>query len=91
MGCMDATEDTKCNLVLLNDDVTPMDFVVDVIKRVFGMDLESARYLMLRVHNEGRAGCGAYSQEMAHARAARVMDLAREHGHPLQCIVERKL
>ena len=88
---MGAAEDTKWGVLLLNDDITPMDFVVDVIEQVFCMDLESAERLMLRVHNEGRAECGAYSQEKAKAKAARVMDLAREHRHPLQCVVERKL
>ncbi|MBO0755936.1 MAG: ATP-dependent Clp protease adaptor ClpS [Bradyrhizobiaceae bacterium] len=84
-------EDTKWSVLLLNDDITPMDFVVDVIQQVFCMDIESARHLMLHVHNEGRAECGTYSQEIANAKAARVVDLAREHRHPLQCVVERKL
>jgi ATP-dependent Clp protease adaptor protein ClpS len=87
---MDPTEDAKWSVLLLNDDITPMDFVVDVIEQVFEIDLESARHLMLRVHNEGIAECGAYSQEMAKAKANQVIDLAREHRHPLQCVVERK-
>jgi ATP-dependent Clp protease adaptor protein ClpS len=87
---MSAAEDTKWNVLLLNDDTTPMDFVVDVIEQVFDIDLENARRLMLRVHNEGTAECGAYSQEIAKAKAAQVMDLAREHRHPLRCVVERK-
>lgn len=88
---MGAAEDTKWIVLLLNDDDTPMDFVRDVIEQVFCIELESARHLMLRVHNEGRAECGAYSQEIADAKAARVIDLAREHRHPLQSVVERKL
>jgi ATP-dependent Clp protease adaptor protein ClpS len=90
IGCMSAAEDTKWSVLLLNDDMTPMDFVVDVIEQVFDIDLERARRLMLRVHNEGAVACGAYSQEIARAKAAQVMDLAREHRHPLQCVVERK-
>lgn len=87
---MNAAEDTKWSVLLLNDDITPMDFVVDVIEQVFDMDFESAKNLMLRVHNEGTAECGAYSQEIAKAKVAQVMDLARDHRHPLQCVVERK-
>jgi ATP-dependent Clp protease adaptor protein ClpS len=87
---MDPAEDAKWSVSLLNDDITPTDFVVDVIEQVFEIDLESARRLMLRVHHEGRAECGAYSQEIANAKAARVIDLARENRHPLQCAVERK-
>ena len=87
---MSAAEETKWSVVLLNDDTTPMDFVVDVIKQVFDVDLENARYLMLRVHNEGSVACGAYAQEIAKAKAIQVMDLARADGHPLQCVVERQ-
>jgi ATP-dependent Clp protease adaptor protein ClpS len=87
---MSAAEDTQWNVLLLNDDTTPMDFVVDVIEQVFDIDLENARRLMLRIHNEGTVECGAYSQEIAEAKADQVMYLAREHRHPLQCVVERK-
>jgi ATP-dependent Clp protease adaptor protein ClpS len=90
IGYMSAAEDAKWSVSLLNDDTTPMDFVVDVIEQVFDIDLENARHLMLRVHNEGGVECGAYSQEIAKAKAAQVMDLARVHRHPLQCVVERK-
>jgi ATP-dependent Clp protease adaptor protein ClpS len=54
--------------LILNDDATPMDFVVDVIEQVFDIDLENARRLMLRVHNEGSVACGVYSQEIAKAK-----------------------
>ena len=87
---MSVADDTKWSVLLLNDDTTPMDFVVDVIEQVFDIDLEDARQLMLRVHNEGVVECGAYSQEIAKAKAAQVMELARLHRHPLQCVVERK-
>jgi ATP-dependent Clp protease adaptor protein ClpS len=87
---MDPAEDAKWGVLLLNDDNTPMDFVVGVIEQVFEIDLESARRLMLRVHNEGSVECGAYSQEMAKSKANQVIDLAREHRHPLQRVIERK-
>jgi ATP-dependent Clp protease adaptor protein ClpS len=74
----------------LNDDYTPMDFVVDVMERFFDMDRESARHLMLRAHNEGTAECGIYPYEMAKAKATQVVDFAREHQHPLKCLIERK-
>jgi ATP-dependent Clp protease adaptor protein ClpS len=67
-----------------------MDFVVDVIEKVFDIDLESARHLMLRVHNEGAAECGIYPYEVAKAKATQVADFAREHRHPLQVVIERK-
>jgi ATP-dependent Clp protease adaptor protein ClpS len=87
---MSAEEDAKWSVSLLNDDATPMDFVVDVIERVFDIDLENARRLMLRIHNEGAVELGVYSQEMAQAKAAQVMDLAQINRHPLQCVVESK-
>jgi ATP-dependent Clp protease adaptor protein ClpS len=87
---MNAAEDRTWSVSLLNDDITPMDFVVDVIQQVFDMDLESARRLMLRVHNEGTAECGTYSHEIAKAKAMQVVALAHENGHPFQCVVERK-
>jgi ATP-dependent Clp protease adaptor protein ClpS len=90
IGCMGSAEDVKWSVLLLNDDITPMEFVVDVIEQFFDMDRESAMHLMLRVHYEGIGECGAYSQEMAKAKADQVMDFAREHRHPLQCVVERK-
>ena len=77
-------------VLLLNDDQTPMDFVVDVIETVFDIDFESAEHLMLRVHNEGAAECGIYPYEQAKAKATQVADLAREHQHPLQAVIERK-
>jgi ATP-dependent Clp protease adaptor protein ClpS len=67
-----------------------MKFVVDAIEQFFDMDRESAMRLMLRVHNEGIAECGTYSHEIAKAKAAQVVAFAREHRHPLQCVIERK-
>jgi ATP-dependent Clp protease adaptor protein ClpS len=85
-----STEGSTWSVSLLNDDHTPMDFVVDVIEKVFDIDLESARHLMLRVHNEGAAECGIYPYEVAKAKATQVADFAREHQHPLQVVIEPK-
>ena len=87
---MGSAQDEKWSVLLLNDDATPMEFVVGVIERFFDMDRERATHLMLRVHNEGIGECGVYSQEIAKAKADQVTDFAREHRHPLQCVVERK-
>ena len=76
---------------ILNDDYIPMEFVCRGRHRtVFDMDRESAMHLMLRVHNEGIAECGTYSYEIAKAKATQVVAFAREHRHPLQCVIERK-
>jgi ATP-dependent Clp protease adaptor protein ClpS len=75
---------------MLNDDYTPMEFVVYAIEQFFDMDRESAMRLMLRVHNEGIAECGTYSSEIAKAKATQVDAFAGEHRHPLQCVIERK-
>ena len=72
----------------MNDDVTPMEFVVYVIEHVFVMDRDSATRLMLRIHNEGVAACGAYSQELAKTKVDQVTELAREHRHALKCVIE---
>ena len=75
-------------VVLLNDDYTPMDFVVAVLEEIFGRDRESATQLMLRVHHEGRAVCGVYSHDVADTKVAQVLHVARGAGHPLQCFSE---
>ena len=78
------------SVLLLNDDYTPKDFVVDAIEQFFDMDHESAIHLMYLAHNEGVAECGIYPYEIAKAKATQVVDFARENRHPLQCVVERK-
>jgi ATP-dependent Clp protease adaptor protein ClpS len=83
-------EAVNWNVLLLNDDSTPMAFVVEVIERFFEMDRESATRLMLRIHYEGTGACGAYLQETAKAKADQLNDFARKQGHPLQCVVQRK-
>lgn len=75
-------------VVLLNDDYTPMDFVIDVLMRFFNLDYEKATQIMLHVHTRGKGVCGVYSYQIAEAKAKIVNDFAREHEHPLQCGVE---
>jgi ATP-dependent Clp protease adaptor protein ClpS len=75
-------------VLLLNDDVTPMEFVVHLLESVFDMDRESATRLMLEIHHQGKGECGTYPALVATARAKLVQDLAREHQHPLSCVVE---
>ncbi len=75
-------------VVLINDDFTPMEFVVMVIQEFFGKDLEAATRIMLRVHIDGRGVCGIYSRDIAVTKADQVMDAAGRAGHPLQCVAE---
>ncbi|WP_297460642.1 ATP-dependent Clp protease adapter ClpS [Ferrovum sp.] len=78
------------DVLLLNDDYTPMEFVVDVLGRVFGLGQEAAVRVMLQVHTEGRGLCGTYPHDIAATRVARVVTLARAAQHPLQCIMEER-
>ena len=75
-------------VILLNDDYTPMDFVVVVLQTVFGMSREKATQVMLQVHREGMGVCGTYTREVAVAKVDQVINLARKHQHPLQCTYE---
>jgi ATP-dependent Clp protease adaptor protein ClpS len=76
-------------VLLLNDDYTPMEFVVMVLKRFFRMDLEQATRVMLHVHQKGVGVCGVYPYEVAETKVNQVMDCARENQHPLQCTLEK--
>jgi ATP-dependent Clp protease adaptor protein ClpS len=76
------------NVLLLNDDETPMEFVVNVLQRFIGLDYEGACRLMLRVHHEGKAVCGTYTREQAEATVAGIQAFADAHNHPLKCILE---
>ncbi|MDG4813410.1 ATP-dependent Clp protease adapter ClpS [Hydrogenovibrio sp. 3SP14C1] len=78
----------RYQVVLLNDDFTPMDFVVDVLTRFFGMDEAKANTVMLAVHTKGKGTCGVYSREVAEMKVMQVNQYAREHQHPLQCEME---
>ncbi len=75
-------------VVMLNDDYTPMEFVVIVIQEFFSKDLETATQIMLKIHLDGRAVCGVYSRDVAATKVDQVMDAASKAGHPLQCVAE---
>ncbi|HTJ95033.1 MAG TPA: ATP-dependent Clp protease adapter ClpS [Pararobbsia sp.] len=75
-------------VVLLNDDFTPMEFVVMVIQEYFGKDRETATQIMLKVHREGRGVCGVYTRDLAATKVELVVTHARQAGHPLQCVME---
>jgi ATP-dependent Clp protease adaptor protein ClpS len=76
-------------VLLLNDDYTPMEFVVHVLERFFGKDQEDATRIMLHVHNHGVGICGVYTYEIAETKVTQVIDFARQHQHPLQCTMEK--
>ncbi len=75
-------------VVLLNDDYTPMEFVVMVLQQYFKRDLETATHIMLKIHHEGRGVCGVYTKDVAATKVELVLSAARRAGHPLQCIME---
>lgn len=76
-------------VLLLNDDYTPMEFVIHVLERFFQKDREAATRIMLHVHNHGVGECGTYTYEVAETKVTQVMDFARQHQHPLQCVMEK--
>ena len=75
-------------VVMLNDDYTPMEFVIVVIQEFFGKDQETATQIMLKIHLDGKGICGVYSRDVAATKVDQVMGAAREAGHPLQCVSE---
>ena len=75
-------------VLLLNDDYTPMEFVVVVLQRFFSMDREQATRIMLKVHNEGRGVCGVFPRDIAATKVELVLSFARENQHPLACVME---
>jgi ATP-dependent Clp protease adaptor protein ClpS len=77
-------------VLLLNDDYTPMEFVVHVLERFFNKDHETAQRIMMHVHQHGIGECGVFTYEVAETKVTQVMDFARKHQHPLQCIMEKK-
>lgn len=77
-------------VMILNDDFTPMEFVVMVLERFFGMNHAQAFELMLTVHKKGLAVAGVFSYEIAETKVTQVMQMAREHQHPLQCTMEKE-
>jgi len=80
---------SQFKVLLLNDDYTPMEFVVMVLKRFFAMDLEQATRVMLHVHQKGVGVCGIFPYEIAETKVNQVMDFARQNQHPLQCTLEK--
>jgi ATP-dependent Clp protease adaptor protein ClpS len=76
-------------VLMLNDDYTPMEFVVHVLQRYFRMDLEDATRVMLAVHQRGVGVCGIFSYEVAESKVQQVVDYARQNQHPLQCTLEK--
>ena len=77
-------------VLLLNDDYTPMEFVVSVLRKYFNKGPEEATRIMLHVHQHGVGECGIFTYEIAETKVTQVMDHARKHQHPLQCIMEKK-
>jgi ATP-dependent Clp protease adaptor protein ClpS len=75
-------------VVLLNDDYTPMEFVVDVLERIFSLDRTRATRVMLEVHTRGKGICGVFTFEIAETKVAQVMTYSRQHQHPLLCTME---
>ena len=80
---------SQYKVLLLNDDYTPMEFVVAVLKRFFSMDMEQATRVMLHVHQKGVGVCGIFPYEVAETKVNQVMDFARQNQHPLQCTLEK--
>ena len=77
-------------VLILNDDYTPMEFVVHVLERFFNKGRDEATQIMLHVHHHGVGECGIYTYEVAETKVTQVMDFARRHQHPLQCVMEKK-
>ena len=84
------TDQPMFRVLLLNDDHTPMEFVVHVLKCFFEKDRETATQIMLRTHNDGIAECGIYEYDLAKTKVSQVLNFAKQHQHPLQCVVERR-
>jgi len=80
---------SQYKVLMLNDDYTPMEFVVAVLKRFFSMDLEQATRVMLHVHQKGVGVCGIFPYEVAETKVNQVMDFAKQNQHPLQCTLEK--
>lgn len=75
-------------VLMLNDDFTPMEFVVMVLQEFFSKDRESATQIMLKIHLDGKGVCGVYSKDVAATKVSQVLEAARKSGHPLQCVAE---
>ncbi len=75
-------------VIILNDDYTPMDFVVMILERFFAMDRETATRIMLQVHTRGAGVCGIFTRDIAETKVAQVQNYSRQHNHPLKCTME---
>ncbi len=75
-------------VVLINDDYTPMEFVVEILESIFGMERTRATQVMLEVHTKGKGVCGVYNFDIAETKVAQVMSIAKQHQHPLLCTME---
>ena len=84
-----AKKPSMYKVIMLNDDYTPMEFVVMVLERFFNKTHEEATHIMLHVHQKGVGVCGVYTYEVAETKVTQVMDMARQHQHPLQCTLEK--
>jgi len=82
-------EPSMYKVFLLNDDFTPMEFVVTLLEKLFGMDREKATRIMLLVHSQGKGVCGIYTYEIAETKVAQVNEYAQRHQHPLLCSMEK--
>jgi len=82
-------EPSMYKVFLLNDDYTPMEFVVTLLEKLFGMDREKATRIMLLVHSQGKGVCGIYTYEIAETKVAQVNEYAQRHQHPLLCSMEK--
>ncbi|CAM8372349.1 COG2127 Uncharacterized conserved protein [Candidatus Methylopumilus universalis] len=102
MPKVNATEDLKLSpkkaktklpsmykVIILNDDFTPMEFVVNTIQRFFNKSVDEATRIMLKIHTEGLGVCGIFPIDIAETKMNQVLNYAKEHQHPLQCIIER--
>ena len=86
----DTKKPSLYKVLLLNDDYTPMEFVVHVLERFFSKGREEATRIMLHVHQKGVGICGVYTYEVAETKVTQVMDFARQNQHPLQCTMEKE-
>ena len=84
-----AKKPSMYKVIMLNDDYTPMEFVVMILERFFNKNHEEASQIMLHVHQKGVGVCGVYTYELGETKVTQVMDLARQHQHPLQCTLEK--
>ncbi len=88
VGQLDDEAPRQFKVLMLNDDFTPMDFVVEVLMHFFSMDEAQATTTMLEVHHRGKAVCGIFSREIAETKAHMVINCAKQNDHPLRCVIE---